>query len=480
MSMSEMKKNVERPERDVTLYLSDFSRGIRKFWWVCVLCAALCGGAALCWSSAQYVPLYQSSATFTVLIPNETLSESGEQGAYSFSYSRTTAERLAAALQYAARSSLLQKKVCEELGVSAMPATLSVEFATGTNLMTVSAQGENAQQTCAALLAFAGHYDDVTSYIIGPTKLVTIEEPTPAVEPCNALSRQQAAEKGALLGFALGAAWIVLYALLRQTVRTKADIRQELNQTCIGVLPQVTFKRHRRTADTRVLLSNPAVSGDFQESVRLLRSAVQSGLHEGEKVVLITGTAPEEGKSVVTVNLAASLAKSEKKVLVVDADLRNSGISKLLCAELEAQSKTDAAGLYRIRACASLGVDVLTFDTQAHALRQIVRTDQMRAVFMPLKASYDLILVDTPPCAMISDTAIIAGAADAALYVVRQDTVLASRIRSGLHALLSADIRLLGCVLNGATAGFGSYGYSYGYGKYRGYRGKYGAPRKEN
>lgn len=488
MSISEMKKHAAQPEKDVTLYLGDILRGIQKFWLLSVVFVLLCSGIAACWNYVRFVPLYQASATFTVLTQNETLSGNGSQSAYSFSYNRTTAERLAIAFQYASQSGILQKKVCEDLGTSVMPASLTVNFSSGTNLMTISAFGQDPQQVCAVLYSFAEHYSDVTTYIVGPTKLVTIAEPEFPSEPYNAQSWKTAAAKAAVFGLAVGAAWVVLYAIFRQTVRAKADIRQELNQTCIGVLPQVTFKRYKRRMNTRILLTNPAVGGDFLESLRLLRDAVQNGLSDKEKVVLITSTAPEEGKSVITLNLAAIIAKTDKRVLVLDADLRHSGISELLYmdgTQVSAEmSENTSAVRYRIQTCPALGIDVLTFNTQAHHIRQIIRTDQMREVIDALRARYDLILIDTPPCGMISDTAIIAGASDAAVYVVRQDTVLTSRIRNGINTLLATDIRLVGCILNCDTAGFGSCGYYYGYGGYRvghrrAYAGKYSARHQD-
>lgn len=464
MSLGEIKKNAPPSEKDVTLYWSDFASGIQKFWWLSAVLAALMGTLALYVSYARYVPLYRASATYTVLIQNDTLAGNGSQSAYSFSYSRTTAQRLSAAFEYSLRSNILQKKICGDLGVDTMPAALSAEFAAGTNMMTVSALGPDGELARQALLSFAEHYGDVTVYIIGPSKLVTISEPECPQAPYNAHFWQETTIKAVLLGALLGAAWIVLYAILRQTVRSKADIRQELNQTCLGVLPLISFKRHKRRMDTRILLTNPAVGGDFMESIRLLRDAVLNALREGERALLITSTAPDEGKSVVTLNLAAILSKGEKRVIVIDADLRNSGssgIAALLRLRRDGTAAEETA-LYRIQHDTALNIDVLTFDTQAHRLRQIICTEQMRMLVDSLKTQYDMILLDTPPCGMISDTAIIAGAADAAVYVVRQDTVLTSRIRTGTHTLLSSGIRLLGCVLNGAASGLNRYGYYYG------------------
>ena len=90
---------------------------------------------------------------------------------------------------------------------------------------------------------------------------------------------------------------------------------------------------------------------------------------------------------------------------------------------------------------------------------------------------------------MISDASIVAGAADAVIYIVRQDTVMRDSIRSGLNLLLSADEKVLGCVLTGATGGLGGYGssysyhgyhkyYRYGYGYHYGHYGEYGTHEK--
>lgn len=455
MSISEKKKTATHTERDVTLYPGDIRRGIRKFWWLSVTLAILFGGIALYWSNTRFVPLYQASATFTVLMQDETLSGNGDESAYSFSYSRTKAEQLAAAFQYAAQSSILQKKVCEALDVSTMPASLSVAFAEGTNLMTVFALGQDPEQTYEALLAFAEHYDEVTAYIIGSSMLITISAPKCPPEPYNTQTWQKAAVVAALLGLALGTAWIALYAIVRQTIRTGADIRRELDQVCIGVLPQVSLKRHKRRTGGTALLPVPGIDKNYLGSLRILHSAVQNALRSHEKVMLITSTAPDEGKSTITLDLAVVWARNDKRVLVLDADLRNSGIPGLLPTEgmkySAENSETSDTALYHIQNCGALGIDVLTFDAQTHHPGQIIRTGQIRKIVNSLKEQYDLVLIDTPPCGMIADAAIIADAADVALYVIRQDTVLTAQIRSGLDDICSAGIRVIGCVLNGVS-----------------------------
>ena len=343
-------------------------------------------------------------------------------------------------------------------------------------MIKITTTGSDPQKTYDVLMSVIKNYPYVTEHIIGPTKLVMISSPEVPTEPCNGPAWKNATLKGVLAGLLIGAVWIVLYAILRQTVRTKEDVQRELNQTCIGVLPQVTFQGYDQKVNTDILLTNPMVGHDFPNALRLLGSAVQNSLRESEKVILITSTAPGEGKSITALNLASVFAQNGRKVLVVDGDLRSSGISRMLFPDAPAQAdKNDS--LYDIIYVEPLGVSVLKFPGAQKQLREMMRADRLKEVMAAVREQYDLILIDTPPCGVIADAAVLASAADTALYIVRQDTVLSACIREGINTMLSTDIRFAGCILNGALGGLGGYGSHYRCGGYhRDYR--YGRPGK--
>ena len=105
--------------------------------------------------------------------------------------------------------------------------------------------------------------------------------------------------------------------------------------------------------------------------------------------------------------------------------------------------------------------------------RMSLNSHEYKRIFDEVRDDYDIVLVDTPPCGLVSDTIFAAQVSDGAVYVVYQDTVRTSKIRSGLNNLVASDVKIFGCVLNGALSGFSGYGHGYGYGY--GYRyGKYG------
>jgi Mrp family chromosome partitioning ATPase len=118
-------------------------------------------------------------------------------------------------------------------------------------------------------------------------------------------------------------------------------------------------------------------------------------------------------------------------------------------------------------------VTILNFNTESHMLWKLIRVDYLQNLFGSLRSKYDYIIVDCSPCGLTAEPAIIAQAVDAALLVIRQDTVRVSRIMACLDTLLQTKVNLLGCILNGVSSGLTDYGVRYRYGHSYRY-GRYG------
>lgn len=476
-NMTTIETNEASSTVELRVLLSDIWRGVIKFGWVALVLAVLFSGVQFYRSYVRFVPEYSVSATFTVHTENKVLTGEGGVSAYSFYYDRDTADQLATVFPFVVSNSVLQAQVCDDLKVSSMPGRVSAKCVTGTNMVTLTCVGSDPQLTYDTLLSVIDNYGSVADYIIGRTKLLMINEPVIPESPSNKTAWRSSVLSAALIGLMLGISWIMIYAVMRKTIRTKDDIRKVLNQHCIGMLPQVIFKKYRRKINTDIILTNPLIGNGFLESLRLLRSAIQTSLKEDEKTIVLTSTAPNEGKSVVAVNLAAIFAKNEKKVLVIDGDLRNSGISVFTAEQKSKLVNEHKSKKFSINHIESLGFDLLTFNKGSVTLQKVMRTPEIKELLSTLKQSYDLILIDTPPCGIISDAVIVAGAADAIIYVIRQDAVMQNSIRSGINTMLETDARFLGCILNGAAGGLGGYGGYYKYGGYHKYY-RYGSSSK--
>ena len=488
--MTEVKKTSDAgnagqaSEVDFSRLLADAWRGLIKYWQIClviVLIATILGGV---YAYVFYKPDYQVSCTFVVRTQNANPDESfiiyqdsgtqtaGEEMgrsamvANSVSYmGSTTASALAASFPYMINTDLLQDKICEDLGVSRIPASVSASNLKDTSMITLTAKGKNPQMTYDVLLSVMENYPVVAKYVIGSTALIVIIPPEYPEAPVTPRAHLRITFYGFLIGCVLCAAWLVIYGLLRTTVRSRNDIRTKLDQHTVGVLPQVTFKKYTMEIDRSILLTNPRIGDGFLEAMRVLRNAFLHRLSEDDHVVLLTSTAPSEGKSTVSVNLALSLADAGKKVLLIDGDIRNASVAEILSVDPEFEE--NAKNPYKL-IHTEKGYDLLLFNPKDRRRWNFMQGSSMPNLLTSLENRYDLILIDTAPTGLLSDAQSIARSADAALYVVMEDTVRISRIRKSIRDMQSTKIHFLGCVLNGVTSGIMGYGENYGY-SYGGY-----------
>ncbi len=463
-------KSYSETDKGIEINLSEIIKGARKLGVLCIVLALLFGGVVFVKEYTSYVPKYTAQATFTVSTQNAS-SSMGGVSVYSFYYDSATANQLTETFPLILSSNLLQDAVCEDLDITRLPATLSATAVEGSNMFTLSATGTNPQMTYDVLNSVIENYPSVAKYAVGNIKFEIITSPIVPTEPSNTMDYMKDVAMAALNGFALGCGIIILYAYLRKTVQRKSDVKEKLGYEAIGTIPHVVFKKHTRSVDRAVLYTNGKIDVAFRESFRVFRNVFNNALN-GDKVIIGTSTAPGEGKTTAVTNLALALSDYGKKVLLVDGDLRNPSVAALLGINPDCLEYETVTTEYKIAFLRNYGIYFMIFNTENGKHFKYMNSVYAKEVFDSVKDDFDVVLVDTPPCGLVSDALFFAQAADAAFYVVLQDTVRISKIQSGLNNLMSTDIKILGCVLNGVETAHSSYGYgykSYGYGYGYGY-----------
>lgn len=465
-------------EDNFSFYFSDFCRGFKKFWWIIAfLCVFFCAFNVFRYHKS-YTPMYKVEATFTVSTQDRVSSTNGISS-FNFYYDASTASHLSSTFPYILTSNLLQEAVANDLNLTSLPVNLTASSVPGSTMFTLTATGQDPQLTYDALISTMENYPSIAKYVVGNIKFNIITSPILPTEPYNKPAYSDGMFKGVVYGLVLGMALLLCYTVLRTTIRTKKDIRANLNIKCLGVIPYILKKKSKKESEP-LLVNSKLTDGRFPDSIRSIRSVVKKVLNDDKKVIAITSTVSGEGKTTVCANLAIAFASMSKKVLLVDCDLKKPNVLKTLRVNDSELQYITVTEKYKIAYLEKHKIYVMTFASEN--TNEIVNSGNLSDIFDSVRADYDFIFVDTPPCSIVSDAMFVAQASDGVLYVILQDTARISKIKGSLDALMSTDSEILGCILNGAQTSVMGYGYYRAYNKYGYYRGygKYGKYSKYN
>lgn len=469
-------------EIDLQILIGDLWKGLFKFWWIVALLAILLADLAFMGSLLIFKPEYVAKATFTISTQMTKQTSVGEIDNYTYDYSSSTASQMAKTFPYILQSDLMQEIIAQDMGVDEVNGEITAEATDNTNLFTVMVTSDNAMDAFEILKSIIDNYHKVADYVIGDTQVNILTSPTVPEEPDNVYDYLRNTIIAFLIGILLGCGFIFIYAITKNTIRREEEMKEKLNMTCLGTVPQVMFKKRRKTINQDITIINRNSGAAFQESIRALRTRLIRRMGEKEKILVITSTLPGEGKTTVSLNLAISIAQREKSVVLVDCDLRNPSIASRLSEEKD----TELFGLKEVFGGEKTLKEALLYMKEEGGFYLLAGREPMenpiaamgsgriKDILDRLCEQFDYVILDTPPCGIIADAAALASYADAAVYVVKQDYAPLYRIMEGIQSLSESGVKMLGGVLNGAESGLGGYGHNYGYSGGYGHYGRYG------
>lgn len=218
----------------------------------------------------------------------------------------------------------------------------------------------------------------------------------------------------------------------------------------------------------------------YNEAIKTLRTNIQF-CGNGIRVIMMTSSLPDEGKSDIAFALASSLTQIGKKVLLIDADIRKSVLVSRYQLEQEvyglSQYLSGQKPLEEIRYSTSIeNLHMIFSGPYSPNPAELLEEDLFGALIKQMRQEYDYVIIDTPPMGNLIDGAIVARQCDGAVMVVESGAVsyrLEQRVKNQLE---KSGCRILGAVLNKIDLEYSSYGYYGRYGKYGKYSryGKYG------
>jgi len=267
-----------------------------------------------------------------------------------------------------------------------------------------------------------------------------------------------------------GVSLALLIERLNNKVKSSHEAESKLGVRAVGVLPitqpekGVPLERMYREGNQNA----------FSESIRTIRSSVLlSGLQSPNKVVLLTSSVPDEGKTTLASNLAFAFAQV-KKTLLIEADMRRPKLGRVLgdngkrpgLSELVTGQADAGKCIFEI---AGSDLHVMLAGRVPPNPLELISSPQFVAVMEKLRSQYEVIVIDSPPVQLVSDAVMLAQLATSVLFVVRADATPYPIARHALSRLHRVDAPVLGAVLNQIDL---EKADSY-YGEYSGYGDRY-------
>ncbi len=273
--------------------------------------------------------------------------------------------------------------------------------------------------------------------------------------------------------FGVGAAFLL--ASLDATVKSSADVEEKLHRPLLGMVPLLKDDALHAAS---VLDKNDQmrdVDPRFAESMRTIRTAISlDNLDKPHKVILVTSSIGDEGKSIVALNLASAFAHAEK-TLLLDADLRRPSVRKMLGLRRDVPGLTELlADNARLIECVSKtgveNLDVISTGFIPPDPLELLSSSRMAKALKVLGHAYSRIIIDCPPILPVSDAAVLSKYADSVLFLVKSDATPLPQIKSALGLLDRVDAPITGIVLTQLDTRkaekYGDYGYAGYYAPY--------------
>jgi capsular exopolysaccharide synthesis family protein len=267
-----------------------------------------------------------------------------------------------------------------------------------------------------------------------------------------------------LAGLLLGMGLVTLVEVRNGRVDGIQGVVRGLRLPVVGQMPRLpaAAEQGRSLSDpSRVAQANQLVEALDVTRTRLIHAARADGPH----MVLVTSAVAGEGKTTLACHLAASLARSGRRTLLLDADMRRPAVHTLFEVAagpgfselLQGQASPDDV----VRQTVFPDLWLLTAGRWAPAAARALSQPRLQAVLDELRGRFDFVLVDSPPVLPIADALLLGARVDGVIFSVLQGVSQVQPLQHATARLTEVGARMLGVVLNGAR--LPRYGYSYGY-----------------
>jgi capsular exopolysaccharide synthesis family protein len=296
---------------------------------------------------------------------------------------------------------------------------------------------------------------------------ISIVDMAPLPVTPSSMSLTRLGEIGFFLGLFGGLAISLLLERMDTRMRDSKQIQELLGVPAIAIVPQTNWKGKGHDPE---LSAGPEILWDarspFAEAMRVFRTSIQlSSTSRESRVIAVTSCQPSEGKSTLSMNLAAALAQGGKKVILVDTDMRRPSVYWRLGLSDKKGLSEFLTGFESLEGIIQTHKTLTTLDVIASGVcpplpADLLSSDQMKQFVQLLRERYEYVIFDSPPALSVTDPLIVASLADGLVLVIRQGYCTRAMLARATEIFRDVGVKVYGFVLNGVDASLPEY---YGY-----------------
>lgn len=453
--------------------IKDFFIYLKRYILAFVLVIAAFVGGITVYDTMFKKPVYQAQTTIVIAKSDNTSNSASTLNDVNVSQKLTTT------YGEIAKSELVLNQVIDnlglEMGVKELGKNLTVKPVEDTSILSVSVRDLNAWQSARIANEIADVFSEEVAKIY---KLDNVSQLSVAKVPENPANNTLT--RDVILAVAIAAALVGGFAFLRfyldDTVKHGDEVEKIYGLPKTGRICKSDMKAGKKGETISELVVEKYPKAIVSENIKSLRTNLQfTAIDKNLKTILVTSTNASEGKSFVSANLAISFAQAEKKVLLVDCDLRKGrvhrlfdvpntdGLSNLLTDDLENVA-------HYIHNTGVDNLDIITCGTYPPNPSELLASRKMKKLLTSLRHRYDIIIFDGAPIGGLADSVILSSLMDEAIIVVKDGNTSKTDLMAAKLELEKVGAKVAGIVFNMVNRKSSKYynyyyGHGYGYGE---------------
>lgn len=257
---------------------------------------------------------------------------------------------------------------------------------------------------------------------------------------------------------------VIIREYLDNTIKSSEEIEKKFNLPVVGIVPKLLKAQGNNSKNNDKIIIHKDQNPLIIEAFRTLRTNIQfSGIDKALKNILITSSIAAEGKTVTSINLAYSISRTEKKVILIDCDLRkpkihdyfdilnSTGLTTALATKIDYKNFIQV--IYEGK------LDLLTSGPIPPNPSELLGSKRMQLLLERVKQDYDVVILDSPSAGIVTDAAVLSTKVDGTIFVCEVGRTEMEEVNTAKAALENVNANIIGVILNKVAIEKGTYYY---------------------